>query len=195
VDDFKQPAQPTPPVQPSEPDPMPSSSGPMVVKKPSSAKKWLLWGVVVLLLAGLSAFSYWQWTEAENAKKEAESAKQELATAKAADAAEKDQDDTPTTSNATTSDKEQITAVLTAKAHATTVSEKTKFTVKIFKQNETFAYAGVSVAASEDPNGGGGYASILKKVDGQWVIIFQGQDTPDETTIKQYSIPSEYQSS
>lgn len=42
----------------------------VATKKKSSAKKWLLSGLVVLALAGLSALAYWQWTEADNAKKE-----------------------------------------------------------------------------------------------------------------------------
>lgn len=42
----------------------------VATKKKSGAKKWLLGGLTVLLLAGLGAFAYWQWSEAESAKKE-----------------------------------------------------------------------------------------------------------------------------
>jgi uncharacterized protein HemX len=56
-------------------------------KKKGGAGKWLLGGLVVLLLAGLGAFAYWQWAEAENAKQELTSTKTALQAAQ--DAAKK----------------------------------------------------------------------------------------------------------
>ena len=57
-------------------------------KKKGGAGKWLLTGLVVLLLAGLGAALYWQWAEAQNAKQELTSTKASLQAAQ--DAAKKE---------------------------------------------------------------------------------------------------------
>lgn len=81
MDEFKTPVQGTTPAptpvntyempasQPVETAPVPAPE-PVPEKKPSRVGKWLLWGLVVLLLAGLGAFAYWQYTDAQNAKNE-----------------------------------------------------------------------------------------------------------------------------
>lgn len=59
-----------------------------VAPKKSGAKKWLLGGLVVLVLAGLGALAYWQWAEADNTKKELSRAQAQLTAAQ--EAAKKD---------------------------------------------------------------------------------------------------------
>lgn len=64
-----------------KPTPVTPTAAPLEIsKKKSGAKKWLLTGIVVLLLAGLGALAYWQYAEAENARKEAESLRATLTT-------------------------------------------------------------------------------------------------------------------
>ena len=76
----------------STPEPVQSDetvAAPVVTApKKSGAKKWLLGGLVVLALAGLGAFAYWQWAEADNSKKELSRTQAQLTAAQ--EAAQKD---------------------------------------------------------------------------------------------------------
>lgn len=51
--------------------------------KKSNASRWLLGGLAVLLLAGAGAFSYWQWQEAENARREVSALRSDLSAVQA----------------------------------------------------------------------------------------------------------------
>lgn len=168
----------------------PVAAAPVVTpekKKPSRAGKWLLWGFVVLLLASLAAFAYGQYVEAENAKNENASLQNSLKAAQ--DANTVDEATETEGDGATLTDKQLIINVAKADAQSPVAAKDSKVTVIVKKQGNEFAEALVGDAIS-----GGGYAVILKKVNEEWVIVFKGQDTPDQTTIKTYGIPAEYYS-
>lgn len=58
---------------------------PLSLQKPKShAGRWFIRGFVVLIIAALAAFGYWQWTEAQSANNERASLQSELETVKAA---------------------------------------------------------------------------------------------------------------
>ena len=161
-----------------------------VIKEESGAKKWVLGGLVVLLLAGLGAFGAWAYMDAQNARNELSSVKTGLDAARAdvaklrADATDDkkpvDTQETPKT------DKELITEAVTAEIHATTAAKTLKVTVNILKPGTEFAYVSAGF------EGGGGASYILKKVDSLWVIVFSGQDSVPQATIDNFSIPAEY---
>ncbi len=172
MDDFKrplgqQPSGPTSPLQPCESDPMPPASEPMKVKKKGGAKKWLLWGIVVLLLASLAAFGYWQWTEAENAKKEAESAKQELATVKAVSGSSEVDPSTSTTSDTEPTDEDAITTESEAYIAARV---ETQYVIEDDGVEVEGMYAVVTALI---PNSDADVLTIvLEKSKGVWVVIY-----------------------
>lgn len=94
MDDFKPAGQNGQPYRPdnTEPanDPVPrpeerpqETMQPTSNPKKSNAGRWLLGGLVILLLAGAGAFSYWQWQEAENARREVSALRSDLSAAQA----------------------------------------------------------------------------------------------------------------
>lgn len=159
-------------------------------KKKRGAGKWLLGGLVVLLLAGLGAFSYWQWTEADSAKKEAASVKQELDTVKTAqkDAA----NDKPATAPAapTLTDAEEVTIAaqqFTAARVNNQFNTVDKDTVTI-DPTKQFAKAVVGVGTSKE----GGYTVIAKKQKDTWVVIYGGVTMTTEqknNLVKEFGVP------
>jgi len=71
---------------------------------------------------------------------------------------------------------------------ALTVKNGTSFddyTITITKQEGDYIQGGVSA-------GLGGAAFFAAKVDGTWVIVFDGQDSPHCTTLEQYSFPESF---
>lgn len=159
-------------------------------KKKRGAGKWLLGGLVVLLLAGLGAFSYWQWTEADSAKKEAASVKQELDTVKTAqkDAA----NDKPATAPVapTLTDAEEVTIAaqqFTAARVNNQFNTVDKDTVTI-DPTKQFAKAVVGVGTSKE----GGYTVIAKKQKDTWVVIYGGVTMTTEqknNLVKEFGVP------
>lgn len=67
----------TPTGEPARLEPTPP---PAPEKKKSRVGKYLLWGLMALLLAGLGSLAYWQWAEAESAKKEVTSLQEQYTT-------------------------------------------------------------------------------------------------------------------
>lgn len=160
-----------------------------VTPKKSGAKKWLVGGVFVLLLAGLGALVYWQWAEAQNAKQELTSVQTQLQTAQS-DLAKAEKDDTKTTDEtATPTAEELIIKTATANAQASMKGELLPVSVEVAKHNDKFAYVRVEIS-----NGTAGeYVEILKKINDVWVVAYRGQEKPAQSIIDQYSIPVEYQ--
>lgn len=155
--------------QPPVIDPAPIEATPQPVplaipKKKSSAQKWLLGGLVVLLLAGLGSFAYWQWAEAESAKQELTSTKAALQAAQ--EAAKKDETktepDTPTTKIKTI---EQL--VTDSVAGYTAAASGVSFFVRQEKVSGDFASIYMK---PEAPNAESSLV-LLKKVSGLLVEI------------------------
>lgn len=182
-------------IDPSVFEEMPGTHFPaMQAKKKRSGKAvWVTLLLLVLLgVGGYFGYTYWQNEGSQLTQKDAQiislnaenaKLKTDLATAQKAA--------TPTDltpADKTAADKTVITAVVTAKLHAPTKSKDEKLTVNVMKQNETFAYVNAG------PTSGGAAAYILKKVEGQWTIIFSGQDKVSQDVIDTYSIPTEFQS-
>lgn len=81
-----------------EPTTIAPMATPLSLQKPKShSGRWIFRGVVVLLIAVLGAFGYWQWTEAQSAQTERESLQTELNTVKMAyeEVAKKDEVEEP----------------------------------------------------------------------------------------------------
>lgn len=98
----------------------PPTQEPMQVKKKSGAKKWLLWGLVLVLLAAAGAFSYLQWSDAHNLNQELEATKQQLKVAQDANkenAATKEDDSTPASTGDTVKVRADKMALAIKAAH------------------------------------------------------------------------------
>ncbi|MEO5499538.1 MAG: hypothetical protein ABIR46_03495, partial [Candidatus Saccharimonadales bacterium] len=68
-----------------EPTAITPMATPLSLQKPKNhSGRWLFRGFVVLLIAVLGAFAYWQWTEAQSANNERASLQSELETVKSA---------------------------------------------------------------------------------------------------------------
>ena len=160
-------------------------------KKSGTGKKVALALLMLLVLVGLGALAYWQYSVAQNAQSEKQAAQSQLTDkntqlsslqAKYADLQAKD--DKSSTTPVTLTDDQQIKQAVTAKAHTVTANEKATITVTISKKTTTFARATVST-------GDGGYYCITKKVDSVWVVLLCGQDAPTQADIDMYSIPAD----
>jgi hypothetical protein len=73
-------------------------------------------------------------------------------------------------------------AYIEADVHVTPGSN----TYKLSKEQGTFARVAVGT------NDGGGYAAILKKVYGTWVVVTTGQDLPGKATGEKYGLPADW---
>ena len=156
-------------------------------KKQSGARKWLLWGFVALLLAGLGAFAYWQWAEAETAKQELSSAQSELQTVKASahKTTDAEMDDEPVTN--TPDDKELAT--LEAEAYLAALQDN-KLEVLETEVEDTFAVVTAGLPNSDAP----GKTIVLEKAADTWVVIYSGEagNTPaaDKTKLTtEFGVP------
>lgn len=194
MDDFK-PQQQTPPQKPDEPqgftgsnpdnvpetyvtpEGTPTTLGEahaepqaqtVVASKKSGAKKWLLGGVAVLLLAALSALAYWQWAEAQNARDEVASLRTTLEAAekKAQEDTEKDEDDSaPTTAPLRDTDlvKAEVDSFL-----ASTQNNSYVYSANNVKIEDTFAIV-KAVIPSSDANP---KTIVLEKSKENWVVVY-----------------------
>lgn len=158
-------------------------------KKKSGVGKWLLVGVVVLLLAGAGALAYWQWNEAENARTEVASLQTALKAAQ--DASKKEQadktDETPTAKAPT--DKELVTKEVESLLAA---AQNNQFVVQDANVKVEGMFAVVTAVL---PNSdAGGKTVVLEKAKNAWVVLYSGVaggiPTEDKNMlIKDYGVP------
>lgn len=157
-------------------------------KKKGGAGKWVLGGLVVLLISGLGAVAYWQWAEAQNAKQELGNTQGQLQSAQAdlAKASEKKNDETTLVAEKTKTDKELITESVVAYWHAAKGAEKDKLTTTVDKLELPFARTSVGIVG-----GAGGVSCISKKSDDLWLVLFCAQGTSPETEalMTKYGVP------
>lgn len=152
--------------------PEPTEPSPQTPKNKSGAKKWLLSGIVVLLLAGLGALAYWQWTEAQNASKEQASLQSELDAVKSANkTATEDEKDTDTPVPATKTDNELVKTEVEAYLASINANSHIYDPANV-KMDSTFA-----VAKTSRPNTGANpRVVILEKSKENWVVIFSSSE-------------------
>ena len=139
----------------------------MTKNKPGTGK-WLLWGLVVLLLAGLGAFAYWQWGEAETAKQELSSVQSELQTVKASEDKTTDAEESEEPVANTPDDKEL--AATEAKAYLAAL-QNNKLEVLETEVEDTFAVVTAGLPNSDAP----GKTIVLEKAADTWVVIYSGE--------------------
>lgn len=139
----------TPTGEPTTLEETPRDASTVAAKKKPGVAKWLLVAIVVLLLAGLGALAYWQWTEADNAKKELSSVQSQLTSANAKitslskEKADTSKDKTTTVTQTTA---EKAKAMATA---ITTATVATNDTATVDKVSGSFVSISVAVPNSE----------------------------------------------
>lgn len=121
-------------------------------------------------------------TKAENTIKSLK--KQLTSQSIAKEAASQDNDQQVTTQPQVDSDEVLIKKTVTAHAHLRLGSETNVITVQQVKQDNNFARASVSTGEI------GGYACVLKKADGIWLILFCGQGLPLQSELDQWGVPA-----
>lgn len=196
----------TPAGEPTTLNTVPQPSLEIPKKKKSGAKKWLLGGLVVLLLAGLGAFAYWQWSEAESAKKELSSAQSQLETAQNDVAKLRDGvvQEGPSSTPAASIDDIVLDA---AKTHYDVADglvakrdsgEPLRTDFKLVKSSDYFA----KISFKNPINGKMEEAVLKASKDGVWKVIADGYliDDTDEVSTNdpayvyaRYGVPNEYQ--
>lgn len=194
---FKRPEASVPqPTPVSAPDvtPQENPTAPVLTSKRSRTGKFVLVGLTVLLVAGLAAFSFWQWTEAKNSEQELVSVQQELANS-LADKSSETKDTEKKTQPApvvTTSAADQVGQA--AKAYTALQLNKQYDTVK--KENVTFdssnQFAKVVVSAGTVTQGG--YTVVLKKATDRWVVLDGGVTLTVEqknALVKDFGVPEQ----
>lgn len=180
----------TPTGEPTTLDSTPAETPLVITKKKSGAKKWLLWSVVVLLLAGLGAAAYWFWSEADSAKRELSSAQSQLTQAQAdlkKANAEADKADEPVASTPT--DKELVKTETEAFLAAAQDN-------KLVVQDANIKTSGMfAVVTAVIPNSDAdGKTVVLEKSKDEWVVIYSGvagsMAAADKTSlVKDYGVP------
>ncbi len=154
----------TPAGEPTTIAPLPT---PLSLQKPKShAGRWFVRGFVVLLLAGLAAFGYWQWTEAQSANNERASLQSELETVKAANKSNDEKAETPVVTEPKT-DKE---LVKTEVESFLDLMDKNSYVYDPanVKMDEQFAVAKASL-----PNSGANPKTVVLEKSGDgWVVIY-----------------------
>ena len=179
------------PVQSDETNP----TAPVVMtQKKSGVKTWLLGGLVVLLLAAVGALAYWQWSEAELAKKSLRSAERQLAAAQADLAnAKPDKDAQPSKATPLTEDEKiKLAASNYVCIQANAGCDKVTETVTK-KQSPTIDKPGFAIVSAGDAATGAGMAIYLKSTSmGDWIVIYDGQNTPPADVVKKFAIPSTF---
>lgn len=173
-DDFR-PVRPTETQDSITTQPKPDPTGPVPAGTPlaeqgetgkppvkrSGAKKWLLGGLLVLLLAGAGSLVYWQWQQAENARSEASFLRTALETAQ-------NQNKKDATTPAAT--ERVITTMELAERYAESYQGAGE-TIKFFTRVEkTDGDAALIYTKAEAPNAEPTYF-VLKRVDDSVVAV------------------------
>lgn len=83
-------------------------------------------------------------------------------------------------------DDESIVAVVMAYAHLREGSENARLNIQVSKKVQSFVRAGLM-----SDEGTGGYACVLKKSDGLWVVLFCGQGTSLQDELDAWGVPGE----
>jgi type II secretory pathway pseudopilin PulG len=165
-------------------------------KKPSRVKGWLLGGFVVVIIAALAALTYWQWQEAESAKQSLTAAENQLKSAQnELSNAKPTKEDAPSNAAPLTEDEKITLAAsnyicIQANAGCDKVTETvTK------KQSPTVDKAGFAIVKAGDAASGAGMKIYLKSTSmGDWIVIYDGQNTPPEDVVKKFAIPAGFTS-
>lgn len=181
----------TPAGEPTTLEP-PQKTTPLAMpKKKGGAGKWMLGGLVVVLLAGLGALAYWQWAEADTAKKELSSTQGQLVTAQAdlakAKSVDAKNDNDANIVDPVKKDDVLVKEVVAAEMRAQVANKDKKIDVTVKKMNSEFAHTTLFEGGE-----GGTLHYILKKVDGIWVVIYDGIVAPEQNIVDLYGIPSDY---
>jgi hypothetical protein len=95
----------------------------------------------------------------------------------------------PPPTAAAPSDNDLVIAAVKANCSAPNGIDISKGSFAVKKLTAPFATATVNCTGSA-----GGALTILKKVNGSWVIIYQGQQAPGKDIIDKYAIPKDFQS-
>ena len=160
------------------------------IEKKSQLVKRHGWRIFVIIVMTLLAMgSGWLFADAKTARKN-ESIAVERITALSEQLAESLADDTDTEDVVSAkTDKEHVTEVVTAYAHAYKAWEKSSVAVDTANINDSSVAALVSFTTTE-PDGGMG--CIVKKIpaDNTWVVISCGQGLPDQVVLDNFGIPS-----
>lgn len=83
------------------------------------------------------------------------------------------------------SDDEMIKAAATVYRHALKSTADAKFVFSSIKTNSPFAKASMAVEGEN-----GGFACWLKKADGTWVVMFCGQQLPEQAVLDTWGMPA-----
>lgn len=169
-------------------------------KKSKKAKVTII--ILAILLAaalGYGAYAWWQNNESQNKAAEQQSAAQTLkeentALQERAVKAENERDTLakePKKPEEPAQPTDEQAVETAAQNFADTIVKKAgsseTHSIGQIKVNGIFATALVSSKGTE---GGGGFGVILKKANGAWVVIHDGQNGPDKDTASRFGIPA-----
>lgn len=167
---------------PYEPAPVISRAG-----RNSTVKKvfgWLFLTLLILALATAAAWFWWQSDQAQAALRQSSDSQQALKKENEKLKSQQERDDRAAAAVKSPTDEALITKEVVSHLKAGTSNEKV--IANILKQGDKFSYVSAGF------EGGGGSAFILKKVEGNWVIIYSGQNGVPAHIVERYSIPEEY---
>lgn len=175
----------------SSPDP--TEPAPVVTKKKSGVKKWLLGGLVLVLLTGLGAFAYWQWSEAENARSEAATLRTSLEAAQKQNATDTEAATVPAGTGLTDEAAVSAAALDSVEAFMSTSGvTRQSYEATVGYIDDTFARVAVSYTELDPATGkqkptGKGETFYFKKVErdggeASWAMIAINPLTAQEMT-------------
>lgn len=168
----------------------------VVGSKKRGANKWLLWGALVLLLAGFAALSFWFYADAQTAKNEAASLKQQLETSQTA--LKKQQADSAKDKDSSvkktpiTSDDDDVTSAIEATATSyacvvpgMTCDKSVKSTIINSDKFATVSFANVDGKTLTN--------MLLVKGQNGWVVVYEGNTaTVPADVVKKFSVPADF---
>lgn len=170
--------------EPTSITPLPT---PLSLQKPKShAGRWFLRGFVLLIIAALAAFGYWQWTETQSANNERASLQSELETVKAANkesVAQNDEDTEPVIKTTPEDEIEYEVGTLLAASDGV----QYVFNAGSIVTKDKFATATASLPNSDAP----AKLFVLEFVGADWIVLFTGEKGKVETAQKE-SLNKEY---